>query len=405
MAEYTYQAYNKNGKQVTGSIEAVTENEATKKLSIKGLYPFKLELRSKLENKNSNKLRYSISYNKSDMQIFFTRQLANLLLAGVQLADALNILIKMMNNNSYQEIVENIYKSLKTGKSFADSVSISSGNFSADYLNMIRAGEESGALGLTCQKLATDLEERKKLKSFILTSLIYPVILLIVSILAVTVMLVFVLPRFIEIYKSYSMTLPWITQTVLSFSIFLKTNWIAISIFFISAITITWLYFNTTVGKNNFDRFVLNIPFIGNVIKEVKISDFSASLSLMLESGVPLLKSLSIIADTAGNVVYINGIRRTAEGVKKGKKLSEALSSSGVFPEILNYMIMIGEETGQLSRMLEQVAEQYKEEYRNNINRLLNLFEPMAILVMGILIGSIVIAMLLPVLGINTISF
>lgn len=404
MVEYTYQAYNKTGKQVSGSIEAVTENEAARKLSSEGLYPFKLEMKSKLGN-DARGLRYTTSNNRSEMQIFFTRQLANLLLAGVQLADALNILVKMMSNNSYQGIVENIYKSLKSGKSFADSLTTSAGKFSANYINMIQAGEESGALGLTCQKLAADLEERKKLKSFILTSLIYPVILLIVSILAVTVMLVFVLPRFIEIYQSYNMTLPWITQIVLSFSFFLKTNWINIAILFIAAITSSWFYFSTTAGKNNIDRFVLYTPFLGNLVKKVKTSDFAASLSLMLGSGVPLLKSLSIIAETAGNVVYRDGIRKTAEGVKKGKKLSEALSSSGVFPQILNYMIMIGEETGQLPRMLEQVAEQYKEEYQNNINRLLNLFEPLAILVMGTLIGGIIIAMLLPILGINTISF
>ncbi|MEJ6951294.1 type II secretion system F family protein [Natronospora cellulosivora (SeqCode)] len=405
MAEYIYQAYNKKGKQIRGSIEAVSETEAVNILSKEGLFPSKVEQRGKAENTDNNQVNYSISQKKGDMQIFFTRQLANLLLAGIQLADALNILTKMMSNNNYKDIVEDIHNKLKSGKSFAESLATSSGKFSDDYINMIQAGEESGALGITCKKLAATLEERKKLKSFVITSLIYPCVLLIVCILAVIVMLVFVLPRFLDIYQSYDMTLPWITQIVLNISSFLQNNLLQIILFFIAIIVFARLYYNTSSGRNNLSKFLLKVPIVGIVLKESEISNFAANLSLMLDSGVPLLKSLSIVSETAANIVYQDGVKRVARDVKNGKKLSESLTSSGVFPEILNYMIMIGEETGQLSSMLEQVSKQYKEEYQNNINRLLNIFEPIVILLMGLGVGGIVIAMLLPILSLSNISF
>ncbi|MFW5972253.1 MAG: type II secretion system F family protein [Bacillota bacterium] len=403
MVEYNYKYYNDIGDVVEGVIDADAREDAVARLSSQDIQPFSVELRKEAGSENISSSSSMNLRSKRSNIILFTRQLANLLLAGVQLSQALLIIERILNKGSFKDTVHDIHESLKSGRSFAETLAKYPSYFSDTYVSMIRAGEESGFLGLTCKRLAANLEEEDELKSFVTSSLLYPAILLLVSIVAIVIMLVFVLPRFVTIYESYNQALPYLTQVLLNVAGFLTTyGWFILGAIG-SGIVGLWFYYQTEQGKETFHRFFLKVPLIGSLVSEIETYRICVSLGTMLDSGVPLLKALRIVEQIAGNIYFRRAVATVWSKVRRGTHLSESMRNT-VFPDMAIYMVGVGEQTGELSDMLIDISDQYEKEYKNRLNRVMRLFEPFIILFMGVSIGLIVIAILLPILGISNIQ-
>ncbi|MFW5995668.1 MAG: type II secretion system F family protein [Halanaerobiaceae bacterium] len=401
MPQYEYRAINQVGEEVEGTIQAEEEREATKKVENRGLHLFSLRER---ENKSGGFFS-RVTGGGNDL-LMFTRQLSNLLQSGVQLGDALKVIADIFRSSGeFQNIIKNIYSYLKEGKSFAEALSSYPEYFPASYISMIRAGEDSGFLPETCRRIADNLKSNRELKAFIISSLIYPIIMLLVAVVAVIIMLVFVLPRFVKIYDTYEQSLPFITEVLLSVSNFIY----AYGLYLLGGIGLTVillsLYFNSDQGRKFKDNLMLRIPVLRVLIESLMVNRLANSLGNMLNNGVPLLKGLKISREVVNNTRYKQALQEITLRVERGGSLAEAMGGYDLFPELVVYMIGVGEQTGNLAEMMSQIADQYREEYQNNLERLMKLFEPLLILVIGSVVAVIVIAMLLPVLTLNTIQF
>jgi type II secretory pathway component PulF len=402
MVKFSYKAINDKGQEVKAKMEALDSDDAKKRLAEEGLYLF--ELKEIDEGSSSTNFSFTLG-RKNENRILFTRQLSNLLVAGVQLGESLQVIIELLKPGNFKDIVEEIYEDLKGGRGFAESLAQYPSYFSKGYVSMIRAGEEGGFLDLTCQRLAKNLEDNHRFKAFITTSMIYPIVLLVVSIMAVVVMLTFVLPKFLSIYENYRQGLPLSTEILLKVSNFLSTYWLIVFIIPILSFLAIWSYYKTEDGRMKIDELLLQLPFIGEFIIKVEVARISRTLGTMLDSGVNLLKALDISLQVTSNIILQNTLQVAREKVQKGGALSENLDSNGFFPQVAVHMIGIGERTGKLSAMLLQLADNFEEESKSSLEKMMKVFEPLVILVMGTVIGIIVISMLLPMLNINSISF
>ncbi len=408
MIEYNYSGINDNGKNIKGTVKAENETEARNKLKKENLYIYNLVQNKENKSINTETKRESNNYslnltNKGNNIIFFTEQFANLLLAGIKPGGAIKVIADILNPGKFKDIVKDIHLLLTEGKSFTEALSYYPDYFSNSYISMIKAGEESGYLGETCQKIARNLQENKELKSHIFTSLIYPVILFIITSVAVIIMFTFVLPRFLVIYEAYGESLPWTTSVLLAFSGFVTNYWIYIIVLAVLFIMLFSAFLKTKMGKDIKDKYILKLPLFGSLFLKLYVTRITRSIALMINSGVPLLKALRITTETTNNNIYYNKLLDIETRIKKGMDMSEAFNLAGGFPHLVVYLIGVGEKTGELSSMLYELADNYEKEYREGLDRIIKITEPFMILFMGLLIGFFVIAMLLPILSMSTI--
>ncbi len=404
MALYAYQAINNHsGKIKEGNIEAKSKSEAIKNLEEEGFSVFKLEQEDQVKAKKS--LSTSFFSSKKSNLLLFTQQLANLLKSGIRLGQALKIVEGLVKDIDFKRVIKEVGDSLVAGKGFAETLANHPDYFATSYVNMVKAGEEGGFLALTFQRLAQNLEDNSQLKSFIISSLIYPAILLVVSIIAIIVMLTYVLPNFTLIYSNYGEELPEATQILLNLSGFLRSNWLMLVIILSGLIIAMSSYYYSEKGRRKIDLYLLQIPLVGDLIKGIAVTRICRSTGSMLESGVPLLKSLRVSSNVTSNLILQEGLQEVAIKVKRGSHLSEALDRSEIFPEALPYMVGVGEETGQLADILLEISENFEKSSKKFLDKFMKTFEPLVILFMGVSIGFIIISMLLPILGINNISF
>ncbi|MBM7557521.1 type II secretion system F family protein [Halanaerobacter jeridensis] len=404
MAQFDYQAIDEQGQEVTGTIEALDTAEAKRKLQSQQLYVFELKVAGTKPEKEEVALKKFNLLQQQDHVLSFTKQLSNLLAAGIQLGEALEIIAQLTAASEFSGVVKEIYNSIKGGQNFAEALEEHPEYFSKAYIGMIKAGEEGGFLDLSCQRLSQDLENNKQLKSFMITSLIYPIVLIIVTILAVIVMITYVLPKFVSIYENYDSSLPYLTELLLQTSQFMTRFGLLIGLGLLLLVALIYFYYQQKRAKEKIDAWLLQIPLLGNLLSLVNVTKIARNLGTMLESGVPLLKALQFSQHVTNNAVLKKALAESSQRVKKGSNLAEALEESKVFSPLMIHMTGIGERTGKLPAMLLQLADNFEESYRGSLEKIMKIFEPVIILVMGIVIGLIVVAMLLPILNINTIS-
>lgn len=408
MKDYSYKAINQNGLTVTGNIKGDSYSNVLEELESSGLQPFYLDKNTKeknsdIESKRNSSKNFSLSVNKYNSALLFTKQLANLLKAGIQLDEALDIIINLFKDSPFKNIIINVTESLKGGQSFANSLKDYPGYFNNTYITMIKAGEESGYLPLVCKRIVDDMEENQQLRSHIISSMIYPIILVLFSLLAVLIVLLYILPKFIGIYDSYDQSLPLPTIFLLNISTFISQNGLIIILSIFLLLAFYLFYSRTESGKDTLDNFILKLPIIGNLLSKLSISRITNGLGILVNNGVPLLKSLKIIRDVTGNAVYNKAMQKIAQKVERGSPLSKAMDSTGIFPDITIYLVGVGERTGELGVMLNEVGGDLSQEYREGLDRTLKFIEPFILLFMGLIIAFLVFAMLLPVMRINTI--
>ena len=337
---------------------------------------------------------------KSKDLSIFTRQFSVMIDAGLPLVQCLEILAQQQDNKYFQQVLMQVRQDVEEGSTLAAAMSRHPRVFDQLYANMVEAGETGGILDLILQRLSTFIEKIVKLKRDIISAMIYPSAVVLLAIAAVAVIMVVVIPQFQQIFMGLlgpGEPLPLPTRIVVGISNFLA-GWggLAILLAIIGIAVAVRFYYKTPGGRKNIDRLLLKVPIIGDILRKISVARFSRTLSTLLSSGVPILQSLDITAKTSGNVIIEAAITKVRNGVERGENFVEPLKATEVFPHMVAQMIGIGEQTGALDAMLGKIADFYEAEVDSAIANLLTLIEPLLIGFLGVTIGSIVIAMYLP---------
>jgi general secretion pathway protein F len=323
--------------------------------------------------------------------------------SGFPLDRSLAVLSQLAESPAMADVIQDVLKEVKGGKSFSEALAKYPEVFPKVYISMVKAGEVGGALEEILGRLATYLVTSEDLRSYIVGAMIYPVLLSVVGLLSVTILTLFVIPKFASIFKDMGVPLP-LPMAVLSglSSLLSRYWWLALAM-----ICIAGLYFKrlreSAEGRLKWDRWLLRIPLVGAVLRKVEVARFSRSLGTLLHGGVPLLQSMTIVREIIANQSIAVMIEPIRNGIKKGEGIAQPMKQSGVFPPLALHLIEVGEESGRLDGMLIQVADVYDVEVRNSIKNLIAFFEPALILLMGIVIGTIVVSMLMAIFSINDI--
>jgi type IV pilus assembly protein PilC len=329
----------------------------------------------------------------------FTRQFSVMLDAGLPLVQCLEILAQQQDNKFFQKVIFQTRADVEAGMTLADAMAKHPRVFEPLYTNMVAAGETGGILDVILQRLSTYLEKMVKLKSDVKSAMIYPIAVIVISIIVISVIMIVVIPAFKNIFEGLlgpGEHLPWLTELVVSISQFMASYWWLIGL--VVGITVFALkaWYKTDKGQHIIDGVILKLPVLGPIMRKIAVARFSRTLSTLLSSGVPILESLDITAKTAGNIVVSEAIHKVRAGIEQGQTFVEPLKASGVFPIMVSQMIGVGEQTGALDAMLSKIADFYEQEVDAAIANLLSLMEPAMILFLGVTIGTIVIAMYLP---------
>lgn len=390
MARFSYTGVTPSGKQVKGELQAANKNEVISLLRKKKVRPISI--------KNEG-LNIDLSFlNKVSLQDVgrFTRQFSAMTSAGLTLVQCLDILASQSENKQLAAAVKQISTDIQGGSTLADALMKHPAIFNTLYCNMVSAGEASGSLDVVLARLADYQEKADALRRKIKGAMTYPIILLVVAIGATTAMLTFIVPTFAQMFSDMGGSLPLPTQIVMNVSTFLQKYFFLILLVVIGMTVGFNYYYKTENGKFVIDNIKLKLPLFGDLERKSSISRFAQTLSTLLNSGVTILDALSITAKTAGNKVLEKGIFKTLEKITGGLTIAEPLKETGVFPPMVIHMISVGEKTGGLAEMLEKIAQFYEEEVNSAVDALTSIIEPVMLVVMGGVIGSVLIAMYLP---------
>lgn len=336
---------------------------------------------------------------KSKDLALFTRQFSVMLDAGLPLVQCLEILGQQQDNKAFQKVIFQVRSDVEAGMTLADSMAKHPRVFEPLYSNMVAAGETGGILDIILQRLSTYLEKMVKLKSDVKSALIYPIAVIVISIIVISIIMVVVIPAFKNIFEGLlgpGERLPWLTEMVVSISHIMATYWWLVALGTGIIVFALKAWYKTEKGHHVIDKALLKLPIIGVILQKIAIARFSRTLSTLLSSGVPILESLEITARTSGNVIIGEAILKIRSAIEQGSTIVEPLRAAQVFPIMVSQMIGVGEQTGALDAMLSKIADFYEQEVDAAIANLLALLEPAMIMFLGVTIGTIVIAMYLP---------
>ncbi len=406
MPVYEYIGIDRKGKRASGIVDADNERAARVKLRKMSVFPTSLAVEGSGKGQKlslSTQVDFSKYFQRIKVQdiAIMTRQLSTLIAAGIPLVDSISALIDQVDNPQLKTILSKVRENVTGGARLSDSLKVHSKVFNNLYINMISAGENSGALDVVLQRLADFTEGQAKLRSKIIGAMIYPVIMSIVGTALMGMLLVFVVPKVMRIFEDVQATLPLPTQILMSVSNVVKNYWYIVFIFVVLAYIIIKKQLKKPAGRLWFDKQKLKFPLFGKLERMIVISRFSRTLATLLASGVPLLTALDIVKNIVTNSVLRKIVENTRDNVREGQSVADPLRKSGQFPPIVTQMIAVGEKTGSLEKMLERIADTYDNQVDDTISALMTLLEPIMILVMAGVVSFIVMSILLPIMQLN----
>lgn len=406
MASYYYKASTTDGKLVEGTMEASDDGTVAVKLQEMGLLPVRIDF----SNRNTiftREIDWPWKQKKMGRKdlLLFTQELHTLVKSGFPLDRSLTIISQIAENPVMRDLVQDILKEVKGGKSFSEALGKYPDVFPKVYINMVRAGEASGALEEILAHLRTYLVTSEDLRTYIVGATIYPILLSFVTLASITILTLFVIPKFIMIFEDIGVPFPLPLAILNGISTLISGYWWLILAVLVFLGVYLRRFRNSTQGRLKLDRWMLRIPLLGIVLRKLEVARFSRSLGTLLHGGVPLLQAMTIVREIIGNQSIALAIDPIRAGIKKGEGIAQPMKQSAVFPPLAMHLIEVGEETGKLDTMLHQVAETYDVEVRNSIKKLIAFFEPALIVLMGIMIGAIVVTMLTAIFSINDIPF
>ena len=418
MPRYTYVALDSRGQETTGVIDANTQNDAVGQLRQSGYFPKTISEEGKGKPAKAQKTAVAKSAASKQINInipflerktvkgktlmIFTRQLATLIDAGLPLLRGLTVLAKQEPDQVLRKVIVSLAEAVQGGGTFSESLAGHPKVFNKLYVNMVKAGELGGVLELVLLRLAEFQEKAQKIKNKVLAAMFYPAIVLVIAIAIMVFLLVFIVPKFQAIFDDMlgGKPLPALTRFVIAMSNGVKDNILLIIAGLIGLAILYTILSKTKKGSAILDSIKMKAPLFGDLTRKSAISRFSRTLGTLVTSGVPILQALNITRETAGNVVIANAILKVHDSVKEGESIVQPLEASGVFPPMVISMIDVGEETGQLPEMLLKVAEVYDDEVDNAVTGLTSLLEPIMIVFLAVFVGTIVIALFMPLISI-----
>jgi type IV pilus assembly protein PilC len=335
--------------------------------------------------------------------VVFTRQLATMIDAGLPIVQCLDILSQQTDKKKFRSLIRTLKEDVESGSTFTDALRKHSKTFEELYISMVSAGEIGGSLDAILQRLAHYMEKSIKLKRKIKGAMIYPATIISVAVIVTTVLLVWVIPVFAELFSSFGKALPAPTQFVINLSNFTIAYFPYITAIVVAIAVGLRQFYKTEGGQLTMDKMFLELPVFGDLIRKSSVARFTRTLSTLVSSGVPILDSLLITAKTAGNKVVERAVLATRVSISEGNSIAEPLTASKVFPPMVCQMIAVGESTGSLDAMLTKIAEFYEDEVDQIVNNLTTLMEPIVILVLGVIIGGLVISMYLPIFQLGSV--
>ncbi len=405
MPVYDYTAYDAKGKTISGIIDADGAAAARQKIRTSGYYP--VELREVIDGVAQQGDRAGRPFTQRFIRIrpvevsIMTRQLSTLIGAGFPLVSALDSLIAQTNKPALKKIVAGIRESVVEGTPFAKALGKYPNIFSSIYVNMVDAGESSGTLEIVLERLADIMEKQEALKNRMITAMIYPILILMISAVIISFMLIYVTPKIMSMFESLKQELPLPTQILIATSELFQSYWWALVLLIVAALLGLRAVGKSKEGRRWMDTHVLGMPLFGSLIRRMAAARFARTLGSLLENGISMLPALGIVQNIVGNVFISQSIASAAEEVGKGQGLGKSLDRDGAFPPMAIQMIQVGEQSGNLEDMLNKVADVFEKEVETTAMRLTALVEPVMILVMACLVTFIVLAICLPIFEMN----
>jgi type IV pilus assembly protein PilC len=425
MPKYSYVAMDAHGKETKGTLEVASQNEAIGRVKEMGLFPTKIVEVDKTKEKekagdkkskpaakgkakgkgkkggvNINIKIPGFSGVKPKVLTTFTRQLATLVDAGLPLLRGLRVLEKQERNATLKGIIGELALSIEGGSTFSEGLAQHPKVFNRLFVNMVKAGELGGVLEVVLNRLSEFMEKAQKIKGKVIAAMFYPIAVLVVATAILMILMVKVIPSFKSVFEGMleGAQLPAFTRLVLGISDMVKDHILWTLAIVVVFVILFQLFVRTKFGRLVWDKTKLKMPVIGPVISKVAISRFTRTLGTLVSSGVPILQALTIVKETAGNVVVSNAVNSIHESVKEGETITAPLEASGIFPPMVISMVDVGEQTGALPEMLLKIADNYDDEVDNAVAAMTSLLEPIMIVFLAVIVGSIVIAMFLPLI-------
>jgi len=401
-ATFHFRAVAPDGKMRSGILQGENDKSVASELRRQGLTPVYVGVEEK--RSFEIKLPAFMERGKRSDVLFFTQELSTLLNAGVPLDRALAITSELTERPKFRGVLIDVIRVLKGGKSLADSLATRPDYFSELYINMVRAGEASGSLAVVFERLAEFERSRDDLRNYIISSMIYPMLLGFVGLASVIFLLTFVVPRFAQVFADSHMAIPTPTRIMLESSRILQTyGWTALAAF-VGALVFLQASIATSAGRLWWDGFQLRIPLLGDALRKAEVARFARAMSTLVANSVPLVQSIAIAGATLKNKRISNSLAIVSQGVRRGEGIATPMRRAGEFPPLAAHLLAVGEETGRLDSMFGRMAEIYETDTRTAIRRFTSLFEPLIILTMGIIVGALILSMLLAITSINDVA-
>ena len=396
MESFSYKAVNTAGKDVKGSVEAESREEAARKIKEQGLVPVSIGKQGALDKDVNIPIFKGKKIPARDMSVF-CRQFASILKAGVSVINALEMLAEQTENKKLKEAIVNTQSDVEKGENLSDSMRQNDA-FPSILIDMVRAGEASGSLENSLTRMAIQFEKDAKLNGIVKKAMMYPIVLICVMIGVVIVMLTFVIPSFMTMFEDLDSELPATTKAILAMSNSLKNYWYIYIIVVVGIVVGIQMYKRTDNGKHNLDKLKLKIPVFGVLQTKSACASFARTMSTLLQAGMPMIDALEISASTMKNVLFYDGLEKVKNGVSLGLPLSNQLKATGLFPAMVVHMVGIGEETGNVEEMLTNSATYYEEEVEVQTQTLTSLMEPVIIVLMAFVVVLLIMAIYQPMI-------
>lgn len=408
MAKFKYIALDKEGRELSGVIESTSENRARKDLAAQGFSVSRIAevaaiaSEKKAAGGKAKKPLFGTGVGKENITVF-SRQLSTLLKAGLPLLRSLEVIARQEKNPYFKAIVDQLADNVRTGNKFSDGLSQHPKIFDKLYVNMAKAGEAGGVLDVVLDRLSTFQEKALKTTNKVKSAMVYPIVIMGVAIAIVAILMIFVVPQFQKIFTDMlkgNARMPALTQTIIDISDFMKENYILTGLIIVGVILFVKIFFKTKIGIMVWDTAAIKLPKIGDLVMKSTVARFTRTFGTLLASGVPILEALTITRGTINNSLISDALSRVHDRVRDGENLSTPLDQQKIFPTMVTSMVEVGEETGQLPEMLNRIADNYDEEVDNSVGAITSIIEPIMIVFLALVVGTIVIALFLPIIQI-----
>lgn len=405
MPIYHYKAATASGEVLEGEMESTSQEGVIRQLQAQGHIPIRAEVQDPRRPAARSRLRLLQRPPGAREVQLFTTELATLLQAGLALDKALEMLESLAAPGPFREMIADLYRQVRGGGDLSAALSRWNRLFSPFYINLVRAGEASGALAVVMTTLARFLERARVLHDSLVVALIYPVILLVSALMALSIILGVVVPEISLMFEDAGQRLPWYTRVVVALGGFMEQYWWLLLAVIVSVAAGVRQFAARVSGRQRLDALVLDIPLLGTLIRQLEAARFSRSLGTMLGNGVPLLEAITISKDIASNRVIALALNRIATAIHEGEGLATPLQREAVLPDLALKLIHVGEQSGQLESMLLKVADIYEHEVETAIKRLIAILGPLLILLLAAIIAGIMVSVIIPILNLNDLAF